>query len=86
MMTKALGYQPNITRHAFENDCFTIVFDIKKNPGDVTSSLSTRSGDSIYINLTNLSTGPNGAATEVWCTLVSFNVVAIRESGVTLLS
>ena len=86
MMTKALGYQPNITRYAFEHDCFTIVFDIKKLPSDVTTALSTRSGDLVRVELTNLGTGASGAATECWMTMISFGVVAIRESGVTLLT
>jgi hypothetical protein len=54
MLTSALGYSPNINRKCFEESAFTIVWDIKKNPADVTSALSTRSGDQIYINLTNL--------------------------------
>ena len=82
MLTKALGYAPNLTRKAFEEKAFTIVFDIKKNPGDPTSAISTRSGDLIRCELSNLS----GGATECWMTLVSFNVVCIRESGVTLLT
>ena len=86
MMVKALGYQPNITRHAFEHECFTICFNVQKNPGDVTSSLSTRSGDLVRVELTNLSSGTNGAATECWMTMISFGVVAIRETGVTLLT
>jgi hypothetical protein len=88
MLTKALGHQQaNITRHAFEHECFTIAFDFKKLPSDVTSAISTRSGESIFINLTNLGTPAGGtAATEMWVTIFSFNVLAIRESGVVLLS
>ena len=82
MLTKALGYAPNLTRKAFEEKAFTIVFNLQKNPGDPTSSISSRSGDLIRCELTNLS----GGATECWMTLVSFGVVAIRESGVTLLT
>jgi hypothetical protein len=83
MLTKALGHQPNITCAAFENDCFTIVFDIKKITQDVTSAMSTRSGDLVRLELTNI--GAN-TATEMWMTLISFGVCAIRESGVTLLT
>ena len=83
MLTKALGGQPNITRTAFEHDCFTMVFDIKKLPSDVTSALSTRSGDLVRIELSNIAAN---TATEMWVTLISFGVVAIRESGVTLLT
>ena len=86
MMTKALGYQPNITRHAFEHECFTIVFDLKKNPMDATSALSTRSGDQVFCQLSNLSSGALGAATQVYATFISFGVVAIRESGISLLT
>ena len=78
MLTKALGYSPNINRKCFEENAFTIVWDIKKNPGDPTSALSTRSGDLIRISVDNLTAN---AATEVWVTLISFGVVAIRESG-----
>jgi hypothetical protein len=83
MLTKALGTQPNITRSDFEKDCFTIVWDIKRQPQDATSAISTRSGDLVRVELSNLVAN---AATECWMTLVSFGVVAIRESGVTLLT
>jgi len=83
MLTSALGYSPNINRKCFEESAFTIVWDIKKNPADVTSAISTRSGDQIFINLTNLTAD---AATECWLTIFSFNVVAIRESGISLLT
>jgi hypothetical protein len=82
MLTKALGYAPNITRKAFEEKCFTMVWDIKKSPQDPTSAISTRSGDLVRVELTNLS----NSAAECWMTLISFGVVAIRESGVTLLT
>ena len=83
MFQKALGHVPNMTRYLFENQAFTIVFDIKKMPSDVTSSLSTRSGDLVRIDLTNLTAN---SATECWMTMISFGVCAIRESGVTLLT
>ena len=82
MLTKALGYAPNINRKAFEEKCFTICWDIKKSPQDPTSAISTRSGDLVRVELNNLS----NSATECWMTLISFGVVAIRESGVTLLT
>ena len=84
MLTKALGTQPNITRNDFEFNSFTMVFDLKKMPQDATSSISTRSGDPVRVELSNL-TVPAGGMT-CWMTLVSFGVVAIRESGVTLLT
>jgi hypothetical protein len=83
MLIKALGTQPNITRHAFEHEAFTMVFSIQKQPGDVTSAISTRSGDLVRVELSNLTVPVN---LNCWMTMVSFGVVAIRESGVTLLT
>jgi hypothetical protein len=84
MLTKALNSQPNITRWGFENEAFTMVFDIKKQPQDVTSALSTRSGDLVRVELSNLTVPAGGM--NCYMTLVSFGVVAIRESGVQLLT
>ena len=83
MFQKALGHIPNMTRYLYENKAFAMVFDIKKMPSDITSSLSTRSGDQIHIQLTNLTAD---RCTEVWVTMLSFSVVAIREAGLQLLS
>jgi hypothetical protein len=83
MMTKALGYQPNITRWSFENEAFTMCFDLKKIPHDVLTSISSRSGDLLRIEITNLTANQ---VDECWCTLFKFSVVAVRESGVSLLS
>jgi len=83
MFTKALGTQPNITRREFEHDAFTIVWNIQKSPSDPTTALSTRSGDLVRVELTNMTAD---RATEVWLTLISFGVCAVRESGVTLLT
>ena len=80
---KALGHIPNMTRWLYEAECFTMVFDLKRMPTDPTSALSTRSGDLVRIELKNLLAD---RCTEVWVTMLSFDVVAIRESGVTLLS
>ena len=86
MMTKALGYQPDITRHAFEHECFfTTVLNVRKLLQDSTSATSTRSGDLVRVERTNFGTGA-GAVTGCSMTLISFGVVAIRESGVTLLT
>jgi len=82
MLTSALGHQPNINRRCFEEDSFTIVWDLKKMPQDVTSAISTRSGEQVFIQLSNI----GNAATECWVTCVSFQVVAIRESGIAVLS
>jgi hypothetical protein len=82
MLTKALGFNPNISRKCFEDSAFTICWDLRKTPGDNTSAVSTRSGDLVSVQLSNLSNG----ATECWMTLISFNVLAIKESGVVVLS
>ncbi len=82
MLTSALGHQPNINRRCFEEDSFTIVWDLRKMPQDVTSAISTRSGEQVFIQLSNI----GNAVTECWATFVSFQVVAIRESGIAVLS
>ena len=84
MLTNALGTQPNITRNDFEHECFTIVWDLRKLPGDSTSSVSTRSGDLLRAEIGNIN--PSFGVKECWMTLVSFGVVAVRESSVTLLT
>ena len=86
MMISALGTQPNITRRDFEHDCFTIVWDLCKTPGNAQNSISTRSGDLVRVELNGLAAGASGAATECWMTLVNYQIVAVRESGVTLLT
>jgi hypothetical protein len=83
MLTKTLGSQPNITRREFEHDTFCIAWNIQKSPSDPTTAVSTRSGDLVRVELTNLTAD---RASECWMTLISFGVCAIRESGVTLLS
>ena len=83
MFQKGLGSIPNITRDNYQTNCFTICFDVRKVLQDPTSSISTRSGDLVRIDLTNLTAN---AVTECWLTIFAFSVVAIRESGVTLLT
>ena len=80
---RALTGVPNITRDNFQENCFTIVFDVRKVPSDPTSSISTRSGDLLRVDLQNLS--PD-VTTTCYMTLFAFGVCAIRESGVTLLT
>ena len=80
---QALPGTPNITRDNFLQNAFTIVFDVRKVPSDPTSSISTRSGDLLRIDLQNLVADQ---ATECWVTLFAFSVTAIRESGVTLMT
>jgi hypothetical protein len=84
MFQKALPGVPMITRDQFQTgNCFTIAFDVRKMPSDPTSAISTRSGDLLRVDLTNLTAN---AASECWMTLFAFSVTAIRESGVTLLT
>ena len=83
MFQKACGGMPNITRDTYLNGAFTMVFDVRKVPYDPTSSISTRSGDLLRIDLQNLTAN---AATEVTMTLFSFAVCCVRESGVTVLT
>jgi hypothetical protein len=80
---KALGNVPNITRDNFLNNAYTVVFDLRKVPSDPTSSISTRSGDLLRIDLQNL---VQNQAVECWVTLFAFSCTCIRESGVTLLT
>ena len=80
---KALGNIPNITRDNFLNNAYTVVFDLRKVPSDPTSSVSTRSGDLLRIDLQNLVANQ---AVECWVTLFAFSCTCIRESGVTLLT
>ena len=80
---KALPNIPNIDRDTFQTRAFTIVFDVRKMPADPTSSISTRSGDLLRVDLTNMTAD---RATECWLTLFAFSVTAVRESGVTLLT
>ena len=80
---KALPNVPNITRDNFLQNAYTVVFDVRKVPSDPTSSILTRSGDLLRIDLQNLVAD---AATECWVTLFAFSCTCIRESGVTLLT
>jgi hypothetical protein len=82
-LQQALPGVPNITRDNYLTNSFTIVFDVRKVPSDPTSSISTRSGDLLRVDLLNLT---QNVATECWMTLFAFSVTAVRESGVTLLT
>ena len=83
-LQQTLGYVPNITRDASQNgNCFTICWDLRKTPGDASSSISTRSGDLMNITLQSLTAD---VASEAWLTMFSFGVVACREQGCTLLT
>ena len=83
MFQKALPNIPNITRDNYLTNSFTIAFDLRKVPSDPTSSISTRSGDLLRVDLLNLSAN---VVTECWLTMFAFSVCAIRESGVSILN
>ena len=82
MFQKATHGIPNITRDNYLTNCFTIVFDLCKD-GSPQNALSTRSGDLVRVDLQNLTAG---VASECWMTLFFYECIAIRESGVTVLS
>ena len=87
-LQKAVPNIPNIDRDLFaaqtaNTGAFTICFDIRKIPGDPTSSLSTRSGDLLRVDLQNLTAN---LVSECWLTMFAFSVTGVRESGVTLLT
>ena len=81
MLQKALPGPVFIDRNSFCTSTFASVFDLRRTVGDPTSALSTRSGDLLRVGMKNLT----GTATECYMTIWAFGVVAIRESGVTLL-
>ena len=83
MFQKALPGVPNMNRDDYLRNAFTIAFDVRRMPSNPTSSISTRSGDLLRIDLTNLTAN---AASTCWLTLWSFGVTACRETGVTLLT
>jgi hypothetical protein len=88
MLQKSIPNIPNITRDQFSAQtanagAFTICFDVRKVPADPTSSISTRSGDLLRVDLLNLTAN---AVTECYLTMFAFSVTAIRESGVTLMT
>ena len=80
---KAIPNIPNINRDDFLTRAFTLVFDLRRVPEDPTTALSSRSGDQIHVDLQNITADH---VNECWCTIFSFGVVAVRESGVTLLN
>ena len=87
-LQKALPSIPNINRDQFtaqtaNTGFFTICFDVRKIPGDPTSSISTQSGDLLRVDLQNLTAN---LVSECWLTMLAFSVTGVRESGVTLLT
>ena len=82
-LQEALPYPPNIDRNRFLQNAFTVAFDLRRADGDPTSSVSTRSGDLINVQIQNMTAN---IVQEVWMTMFSFSCCAIRESGVTILN
>jgi hypothetical protein len=82
MMTKTLGFQPNIDRDEFGTDSFTIAFSLLKYPHDPASATSSRSGDQLWLNLTGMTPG---AVAEAWVTIASYGAVVVQEASVTVL-
>ena len=80
---KSLPSIPNISRDQYQFSTFSIAFDLRRIPEDPTSSISTRSGDLLRVELQNLT---NADATVMWMTIFAFSTVAIREQGVVLLT
>ena len=81
---KCLPGIPKMTRDDFLKRSFCIGWDLRRQPNDPTSAISTRSGDLLRVELTNLT--PDAAQYDVYMVLHAFSVTAIRESGVTLLT
>jgi hypothetical protein len=87
-LQKSLPNIPNIGRDVFaaqtaNTGAFTILFDVRRVPHDPTSSISTRSGDLLRVDLQNLTAN---LVTECWLTMFAFSVTGVRESGCTLLT
>ena len=87
-LQKSLPNIPNIDRDQFaaqtaNTGAFTILFDVRRVPHDPTSSISTRSGDLLRVDLQNLTAN---SVTECWLTMFAFSVTGVRESGCTLLT
>ncbi len=81
-LMKTLPATPYLDRNDFASDTFISVFDLRRAPGDMTSSMGTRSGDQIRIDMKNLTAN---IATEVWVTCFAMSVVSVREQGITIL-
>ena len=82
-LVRALGYSPNLTRQDYLFGTYATVFDMKRVPFDHGSGISSRSGDQIRIEVRNMTPG-NVKTCHV--TVFNYAVVAIRESGVSLLN
>ena len=81
-LQKALPATPYLDREDFASNTFVSVFDLRRTPGDMTSAMSTRSGDQIRIDIKGMTAD---IATEVWVTCWAMAVVSVREQGITIL-
>ena len=82
LLQKTLAGGVFLDRADFCNNTFVSVFDLRRTPGDASSSYSSRSGDLLRIDIRNLT--PD-YATEVFVTLFAYTICSVAESGVTLL-
>ena len=81
-LAKVLPATPYIDRKDYASNTFVSVFDLRRTPGDPTSSLSTRAGECIRIEIKNMTAD---VATEVWVECWAFACISIRESGISVL-
>lgn len=78
-LMKTLPATPYLDRKDFASNTFVSVFDLRRTPGDMSSAMSTRSGDQIRIDMKNLTAN---VATEVWVTCFAMAVVSVAERGI----
>ena len=79
-----LATVPNVTRQDFEQGrAFSICWDLKKIKSDITSAINTRSGEQVMIKIDNMRSGD---VDQAWLTMLSFNAICVRESGVVMLT
>jgi hypothetical protein len=81
-LQKTLPATPYLDRKDFASNTFVSVFDLRRTPGDMTSAMSTRSGDQIRIDIKGMTAN---TAVECWVTCWAMAVVSCREQGITIL-
>ena len=81
-LQKVLPATPYLDRKDFASNTFVSVFDLRRTPGDMTSAMSTRSGDQIRIDIKGMTAD---TAVECWVTCWAMAVVSVREQGITIL-
>jgi hypothetical protein len=82
-LQQALPNIPNMDRDTYTQRAFTMVFDLQKIIGMADTSLSSRSGDLLRIDIQNIT---QNYVTEVYLTMFAFSVCAISEQGCQLLN